>query len=120
MDNLPKYCFDFSYNDKKLQNFSEISDELSTLLKQQVLAVEPIDRFKDNTELNTWAEEGFELHRRKDEKKKCLFCQNEFPAGFLESLSKHFSKDYKKLQDDIASFCEALEKLKNSQIPKKF
>ena len=48
-----------------------------------------------------------------------MFCQNEFPAGFLESLSKHFSKDYEKLQRDIASFRKALEKLKNDQIHKK-
>ena len=71
-DHLPKYCFDFSYDDKKLQNFSEISDELSTLLKRQVLG-ELIDRFKDNTELNTWAEEGFELHKSKDEEKNVCF-----------------------------------------------
>ena len=67
--------------------------------------------------MNKWAQHGFELHKTKDEKKKCLFCQNELSAGFLDSLSKHFSSNYEKLQSDIKSFIASLEGLKPAKVP---
>lgn len=112
---LPKYNFSFSYDGKRLQKFSEISEELSTLFKRQVVA-QTIDRFKNDAELNKWAEHGFKIHISKDEKEKCLFCQNKLSSDFLESLSKHFSNDYQRLQDDIAFFIRELKKLKKDEI----
>lgn len=112
------YDFSFSYGAKNLNGFSEVSDEISKLLKRKIVA-ETIDRFKDDPELNKWAQHGFELHKKKDEKKKCLFCQNEFSAGFLASLSKYFSDDYEKLQSDTNSFIESLENLKRDAVTEK-
>lgn len=108
------YDFSFSYDGKILRNFSEISNEISSLLKRKVVS-ETIDRFKDDPALNKWAQHGFELHKTKDEKKRCLFCQNEFFADFLDSLSKHFSNDYEKLQSDIKSFISELTNLKKDK-----
>jgi len=115
---LAKYNFPFSYNGKNIKNFSEIFSEISKLLKRKIIA-ETIDRFKDDPELNKWAQHGFELHKTKDEKKKCLFCQNEFSVGFLDTLSKHFSNDYEKLQNDIDSFIKSLEGLKRDKVVEK-
>ena len=115
LEPLPKHNFNLLYNGKRLQKFSEVSEELSALLKRQVIA-ETIDRFKNDDELNIWAEHGFKLHISREEKKKCLFCQNELPVGFLESLSKHFSKDYEKLQDDTVYLIHELKKLKKDEI----
>ena len=112
---LSKYSFSFTYDGKNFGSFSELSSEISTLLKRKIVA-ETIDRFKDDPELNKWAQHGFELHKTKSEKKKCLFCQNEFSAGFLDSLSKHFSNDYEKLQSDINSFIASLGKLKRDKV----
>ncbi len=102
-----KYDFSYSYDGKTLGGFSDLYDEVSKLLKRKVVA-ETIDRFKDDPELNKWAQDGFKLHRTKDETKKCLFCQNELSESFLESLSKHFSGNYEKLQIDIKSFIASL------------
>ncbi len=113
-----QYGFSFSYDGKSLKSFSEVSSEISNILKRKIVA-ETIDRFKDDPELNKWAQHGFELHKTKDEKKKCLFCQNEFSAGFLNSLSKHFSNDYEKLQGEISSFISGLENLKREKITEK-
>ncbi len=113
-----KYEIKFSFNGKNLSSFSDIYDELSALLKRQVIA-ETIERFKNDPELNKWTQHGFELHKTKNEKKKCLFCQNEFSAGFLESLSKHFSTDYEKLQKDMAFFIHGLTDLKKEKIAEK-
>jgi len=115
---LSQYGFSFSYDGKGLSSFSEVFSEISNLLKRKVIA-ETIDRFKNDPELNKWAQHGFELHKTKDEKKKCLFCQNEFSAGFLDSLSRHFSNDYEKLQSDINSFIASLENLKRDKISEK-
>lgn len=112
---LPKYNFSFSYDGKGLKDFSEVYSEILKLLSRKIIA-ETIDRFKNDPELNKWAQRGFELHKTKDEKKKCLFCQNEFSAGFLDSLAKHFSNDYEKLQSDINLFTNNLENLKRDKI----
>ena len=113
---LSKFDFSFSYDGKSFGGFSEVFSEVSKLLKRKVVA-ETIDRFKDDLELNKWAQHGFELHKTKDEKKKCLFCQNELSAGFLDSLSKHFSSNYEKLQSNIKSFIASLEGLKPAKVP---
>lgn len=113
-----KYEISFEFNGATLSGFSDIHDELSKLLKRQVVA-ETIDRFKNDPKLNEWAQHGFDLHKTKNEKKKCLFCQNEFSEGFLESLSKHFSNDYEKLQEDITTFLKELSGLKKEQIAEK-
>ena len=113
---LSKYDYSFSYDGKSLGGFSEVFGEVSKLLKRKIVA-ETIGRFKDDPILNNWAQHGFELHKTKDEKKKCLFCQNELSAGFLDSLSKHFSSNYEKLQSDIKSFIASLEGLKPAKVP---
>ena len=115
---LLQYRFSFSYDGKSLKSFSELYRDISKLIKRKVVA-ETIDRLKDDPELNKWAQHGFELHKTKDEKRRCLFCQNEFSAGFLDSLSKHFNNDYEKLQGDINSFIASLEKLKRDKVTEK-
>lgn len=115
---LPKFDFSFTYDGKNFGGFPEVFSEISQFLKRKIIA-ETIDRFKDDPELNKWAQHGFELHKTKDEKKKCLFCQNEFSTGFLDSLSKHFSNDYEKLQSAINSFIASLEKLKRDKVTEK-
>ena len=112
---LSKYDYSFSYDGKNLGGFSEVFSEVSKLLKRKVVA-ETIGRFKDDPILNKWAQHGFELHKTKNEKKKCLFCQNELSAGFLDALSRHFSSDYEKLQSDINSFIASLEGLKRRKV----
>jgi len=110
-----KFELKFLFNGKNLSNFSDIYNELSALLKRQVMG-ETVERFKNDLELNKWAQHGFELHKTKNEKEKCLFCQNEFSVNFLGSLSRHFSGDYEKLQQEIVSFVKGLTDLKKEKI----
>lgn len=115
---LSQYDFSFSYDGKNLKDFSEISSEISKLLKRKVVA-ETIDRLKDDPALNKWVQRGFDLHKTKGEEEKCLFCQNEFSEGFINSLSNHFSDDYEKLQSSIDSFIASLENLKRDKVLEK-
>ncbi|HEX9804121.1 MAG TPA: AAA family ATPase, partial [Candidatus Dojkabacteria bacterium] len=66
---------------------------------------------------NNWVKQGFDLHRSKEEYEKCLFCQKSLEDGFLESLTKHFSKDYEELQNKITDFISKLNKLKKEKLP---
>ena len=112
---LHEYSFDLSYEGRRLRGFSEISKEISALLARNVVS-QTIERLKDDDKINRWAERGFHLHKSRNEEKKCLFCQNELKPGFLESLSRHFSDDYEKLQRDIDSFIHELTGLKKEKI----
>ena len=117
LETLSEYSFDLQYEDRTLHGLSEISEKFSALLARSVVS-ETIERLKGDGEINKWAEDGFHLHKNKNEEGKCLFCQNELKPDFLESLSKHFSDDYGKLQRDIDSFIDGLSDLKKGKILK--
>lgn len=109
---------EFSFGGIKLTSISNIHRTLSKLLGRKVMA-ESIDRFKDDPELNKWAQHGFELHSTKGEIEKCLFCQNKFPKDFLKSLAKHFSDDYENLQSEISSVIQEFSDMERETIDEK-
>lgn len=112
---LSKHDFSCSFDGKTLVGFTDVCREVSKLLSLKVVA-ETIDRFKEDPILNRWAQDGFKLHKTKDEMKKCLFCQNELSERFMESLSKHFSENYENLQSVIQSFIASLKRLKRDEV----
>ncbi len=113
-----KYTISFSLGDKTISSFSDINRESRQLLDKKVIA-ETIERLKGDPDLNAWAQHGFELHKKKEEKDRCLFCQNKLDEGFLTSLSKHFNKDYENLQNDITIFIKELTNLKKVKFDEK-
>jgi wobble nucleotide-excising tRNase len=115
---LTEYEISVSVSGKTISSFADIYDELKKLHDKKIVA-ETIDRLKDDPELNAWAQHGFELHKKKEEKVKCLFCQNTLDKDFLTSLSKHFSKDYENLQKGITAFIGGLSNLKRKEISEK-
>jgi len=96
-------------------NFDKIYDAAKILLEKKVVS-ETLDRLKNDLELNNWTKEGFDLHKSKNEFDKCLFCQNSLGSGFFDSLSKHFSQDYRKLQELIEFFIENIKAIKLKEI----
>ncbi len=113
---LAEYSVDIQFKGKRLGGFLEISKEISELLTRSVVS-ETMGRLKNDDEINKWAEEGLRLHLEKDEEKKCLFCLNQLEANFLESLSRHFSEDYRNVQENIDSFIQSLNHLKQEKRP---
>ncbi len=98
---LSDYQFSFSFDEKIINSFQVIFEEVEKLLGKKVVS-ETLDRLKDDQNLNTWVKQGFDLHKAKEEREKCLFCQKPLDKDFLDTLSKHFSKDYEGLQSAIA------------------
>ncbi|MCX5886277.1 MAG: AAA family ATPase [Proteobacteria bacterium] len=115
---LPKYDIKITFNEKEITNFKDVYKEIKQLLDKKVVA-ETIERLKDDPELNTWVQHGFELHKKKKEKEKCLFCQSSLAKDLLTTLSKHFSNDYENLQRDITTFMDSLADLKKEKIAEK-
>ncbi len=85
------------------------------MLNKKVVS-ETLDRLKNDQNLNNWVKQGFDLHKLKEEKEKCLFCQKPLNNDLLATLSKHFSKDYEKLQSSINRLKSEVLKIKISEI----
>jgi len=110
--------FSFSFQNEVIDSFEKIFEKVEALLGKKVVS-ETLDRLKDDQVLNSWVKQGFDLHKTKEEKEKCLFCQKPLEKDFLTTLSKHFSKDYEDLQSAIANLKTEILKLKQVEIATK-
>lgn len=113
-----EFKFSFSFNDEIIDSFQKIFSKIGILLGKKVVS-ETLDRLKDDQILNNWVKQGFDLHKTKEEKEKCLFCQKPLENDFLTTLSKHFSKDYEDLQSTIISLKSETLKIKRLEIATK-
>ena len=113
-----KFQFSFLFDREVVNNFDKIFEQIQKLLGKKVIS-ETLERFKDDQDLNNWAKQGFDLHKTKEEKEKCLFCQKPLDNDFLNTLSKHFSEDYNDLQKAIIELKTEILKLKKEKIASK-
>lgn len=112
---FPRFELNYIFKEKRISEFSEIINEISNMLKFKPV-VTTIDRLKEDVELNKWVQNGFVLHKTKGERENCLFCQNKFPEGFFDSLSKYFSNDYERIQEDLDFFIKYLGDLRQTKV----
>ncbi|MBU3978353.1 AAA family ATPase [Patescibacteria group bacterium] len=109
-----------------LVNFNFLFTRVKSLLDKKVVS-ELLQRLKDpedvdgglDEELNNWVKQGFDIHKSKNQFKKCLFCENDLDSNLFDSLARHFSKDYEDLQSSIKRLIESLKKEKLTNIPEK-
>jgi wobble nucleotide-excising tRNase len=94
----------------------QIYKYIERLLAKEIVS-ETIEKLKNDEELNNWVKKGFELHKLKDEYGKCLFCENPLPNQLFAVFSKHFSKDYIGLQNEIKVFITLSKGLKFPELP---
>jgi len=114
---FPKYELNFVFSGQNISSFDRNFKILNQLLSKKIIS-ETLERLKNDQDLNTWVKQGYDLHKKKEEIEKCLFCQKPLDDGFLDSLSKHFSKDYENLQSNTKTFISKLEILKKEKITK--
>jgi len=103
IQSLSEYNFGLRFGGKPLNGFPEIAQAANTLLSHSITS-QTIQRLENDDEINKWVEEGYNLHKSKNEENLCLFCENALKDGFLKSLSKYFSDDYNLLQENISTF----------------
>lgn len=113
-----EFHFNFTFIGEAIDNFQKIYDKALALLNKEVIS-ETLDRLKDDPELNNWVKQGFDLHKAKNEREKCLFCQKPLDSDFLTTLAKHFSKDYEELQNAIIKLKSEILKIKQQDIATK-
>jgi len=112
---LSNYQFSILFDGEIINEFQKVFESVEKLLGKKVVS-ETLERLKDDQNLNIWVKQGFDLHKIKDEKEKCLFCQKLLDDDFLNSLSKHFSKDYEDLQKAIIQLKDEILKIKRTEI----
>lgn len=116
----------FALSKLPLVDFSFLFTRVKSLLDKKVVS-ELLQRLKDpedvdgglDEELNNWVKQGFDLHKTKNQFKKCLFCENDLNNNLFDSLARHFSKDYEDLQNSIEFLINDLRKEKLISIPEK-
>lgn len=107
-------------------NFTLLFTRVKSLLDKKVIS-ELLERLKDpedkdgglDEELNNWVKQGFDIHKAKNQFKKCLFCENNLNQNFFDSLARHFSKDYEDLQNSIEFLIKDLKKERTENISEK-
>ena len=112
---LSNYSLSISFEGQAMNSFQEIFEEVQNLLKRQVVS-ETLDRLKQDSAINDWVKRGFDLHKKKNENEKCLFCQKPLDHHFLNTLSNHFSEDYAKLQASVDQLKNEVLELKRTSI----
>jgi wobble nucleotide-excising tRNase len=113
-----KYDLNFSFEDQNVTSFDDLYSVLGQLLSKKIVS-ETLRRLEDDQDLNSWVKQGFDLHKKKNETERCLFCQKPLDDDLLASLSKHFNKDYEDLQNNINNFISELENLKKHTFDEK-
>ena len=107
-------------------NFTFLFTRVKSLLGKRVIS-ELLERLKDpedkdgglDEELNNWVKQGFDIHKAKNQFKKCLFCDNDLDHNLFDSLARHFSKDYEDLQNSIEFLIKDLKEEKTVNISEK-
>jgi len=113
-----EFHFNFTFDGEAIDNFQKIFEKVESLLNKKVVS-ETLDRLKNDPTINNWVKQGFDLHKIKNEKGKCLFCQKPLDRDFLTTLERHFSKDYENLQSTITILIKELLKIKQIDIATK-
>lgn len=107
-------------------DFTSLFTRVKSLLDKKVVS-ELLERLKDpedkdgglDEELNNWVKQGFDIHKTKNQFKKCLFCENDLKNNLFDSLARHFSKDYEDLQNSIEFLIKDLKKESTVNISEK-
>jgi len=114
-DKLASYSISLSFGGENVASFEKLFLVIKGLLNKKVIS-ETIERLKEDASLNEWVKKGFDLHKTKSEKEKCLFCQKPLDKDYLDVLSKHFSKDYEYLLNELNILIGHVKKLKQEKM----
>ncbi len=114
-----KHAMGTAQSSNKLEHIPEIQlktnkaiiPDTRAFLEKTVSPSKTIERLKQDISIETWVREGLSLHVGK---RKCEFCQNNLPMGFLEELHAHFSKEYESFRSEVNKYLEKLETQKLS------
>ena len=89
--------------------FDKKKEEISRLLNKSI-ASKTIERLVSNVDIQTWVEEGVQIHRRY-KSSECEFCGNQVSRGRYEELKDHFSDEYEQFKETLIKSTESIDDL---------
>ena len=105
---VQKPVIDFAYAELTKQTWMEAEKRINGLLGTSIVS-ESIDRLQQHADLNTWVEQGLQLHRIY-ESGNCEFCGAKLEKDRISALEKHFNAAYADLMKRLTGAREWLEK----------
>jgi len=95
---LATYSCKINLDKEVVCGFNNIYNRVQLILSKKVIS-EVMDRLKNDQSLKEWVKQGFDLHKSRNERSNCLFCQKPLKDEYLDELARHFSKDYESLEN---------------------
>ncbi len=77
---LPELKLNISIDVESINDFEKLYHAVQELLNKKVVS-ETLERLEKDQSLNSWVKQGLDLHRGRNEKEKCLFCQKPKQLG---------------------------------------
>ena len=88
-------------------DFDSLSSRVADLLSETV-ASEIIESLRDDAETSQWVRQGLD-HHKKQESKKCLFCDQALPRQRLSALERHYSTAYESFMNSLAKLSDEID-----------
>jgi len=99
--------------------YGQIVVSASALISKQLGVSLVIEELRQNPKYNRWVKEGREIHEGKD---RCLFCDGNLTPALFDKLDKHFSEEYKDLENDILKLIKRIDfhlnEIEDYEVPK--
>lgn len=93
--------------------YNKAATRLNDLLGQTATSAS-IEFLKDNPSIQSWVEQGLEIHEHSE---TCYFCDAALDKKRLETLNNHFSKAFKELKDRLIAAETWLSQTKTPEQP---
>lgn len=93
-------------------NFSSLINSTTQILKTIVGSSQKIEELVQNSDLNSWVQEGHHLHK---DRTTCAFCTNEITEKRQIELRHHFDQETQILQNRISDGIEHINNLLEGQ-----
>jgi wobble nucleotide-excising tRNase len=92
-----------------LQQIKELTVRFKNLINKSIVA-QSIERLRDNPEINSWVQQGLNIHKSHGSL-KCEFCSQPMPVDRLAEIEGHFSTEYKNFQSNVSALIKDFESL---------
>lgn len=96
-----------------LSSLGELMEKATSLLARVVTASNPIPRLHEDSAVESWVNQGRQLHAEKD---TCQFCGEHLPADLMDRLSAHFSADHDNLMADLSGLATEIQAAEAEEI----
>ncbi|MCW5199780.1 AAA family ATPase, partial [Desulfobulbus sp. F1] len=96
-----------------LSSVTELKEKATILMARTVTANSPILRLKECSRVESWVNQGRQLHIGKNE---CQFCGQLLPNDLINQMTGHFSADYENLMTELRQLTQSIQSAQKEEI----